>query len=125
MDDSERSYGYSQDIYHGKRGAGGHYDRTNEDAGRSPDPERSYEYGPEAGMGDTEDVEVSPEEAAIHVEDDGLRRSSGGAERGGEESQYDYGREGGGSSAQVDSFTWEAEPDADRATPVPETAEKR
>ena len=124
MDDSERSYGYSEDIYHGKRGAGGHYDRTNEDAGHSPDPERSYEYAPEASES-VESEDVSPEEAAIHVEDDGLRRSPGGAERGGEESRYDYGREGGGSSAQVDSFTWESETDADRAAPVPETVEKR
>lgn len=99
MDDSERSYGYSQDIYHGLRGAGGHYDRT---TGESP--ERSYEYGPEGGFGDTEDVELSPEEAAIHIDDQGLSRS-GGDERG-QEDRYDYGR--GSSYGDVESFTWDS-----------------
>ncbi len=98
MDDSERSYGYSQDIYHGQRGAGGHYDRTTGEA-----PERSYEYGPEGGFGETEDVEMSPEEAAIHIDEQGLSRS-GGDERGPED-QYDYGR---GGSGGVESFTWES-----------------
>ena len=96
MDDSERSYGYSKDIYHGSRGAGGHYD------GPTGDPERSYEYGPEGSAGDSDEVEVSPEEAAIHVEDRGLNRS-GGDER---EGQYDHGR--GGSYSDVESFTWES-----------------
>jgi hypothetical protein len=100
MDDSERSYGYSKDIYHGSRGAGGHYD------GPTGDPERSYEYGPEGGFGDSEDTEVSPEEAAIHVEDTGLSRS-GGDER---EGQYDHDR--GSGYAGGESFTWES-PDAE------------
>ena len=93
MDDSERSYGYSEDIYHGRKGAGGHYD------GPTGDPERSYEYGPEGGLGDSEDVEVSPEEAAIRVEETGLSRS-GGDER---EGRYDYGR----GSSDDESFTWD------------------
>ena len=96
MDDSERSYGYSKDIYHGSRGAGGHYD------GPTGDPERSYEYGPEGGAENSDDVEISPEEAAIRVEDRGLSRT-GGDERDG---QYDHGR--GGSYADVESFTWES-----------------
>jgi hypothetical protein len=101
MDDSERSYGYSQDIYHGQRGAGGHYDRTGE--GGTSSPERSYEYGPEGGgFSDSEDVEVSPEEAAIHIEDQGLSRT-GGEETEGE--RYDHDRSG--SAGEVESFTWE------------------
>jgi hypothetical protein len=123
MDDSERSYGYSDDIYHGKRGAGGHYDRTNEDAGHSPDPERSYEYGPEASES-VEPEAMSPEEAAIHLDDEGLRRSTVGTER---EGGYDYDRTG--TSAEVDSFTWDAEPQEEgrvpAVPPVPETAGKR
>lgn len=98
MDDSERSYGYSKDIYHGSRGAGGHYD------GPTGDPERSYEYGPEGdGFGDSDEVEISPEEAAIHVEDRGVNRS-GGDER---EGRYDHDR--GSGYAGVESFTWENE----------------
>ena len=100
MDDSERSYGYSQDIYHGQRGAGGHYDRTGEEGGKAA-PERSYEYGPEGGgFSDSEDVELSPEEAAIHIDEQGLSRS-GGDETEGE--RYDHDRSGG---AEVESFTW-------------------
>lgn len=112
MDDSERSYGYSKDIYHGSRGAGGHYD------GPTGDPERSYEYGPEGGLGDSEDVEVSPEEAAIRVEDTGLSRS-GGDER---EGHYDHDR--GSGYAGVESFTWES-PDAEEvAAGAPEEQRK-
>lgn len=100
MDDSERSYGYSQDIYHGRKGAGGHYDRTrSDDEPGSSSPERSYEYGPEAGENlESEDVDVSPEEAAIHLEDQGLTRSGGEAREG----QYDYGRD----DEEVESSTW-------------------
>jgi hypothetical protein len=102
MDDSERSYGYSQDIYHGQRGAGGHYDRTNEEGGTAS-PERSYEYGPEGGgFSDSEDVELSPEEAAIHLDERGLSRT-GGDETEGE--PYDHDRTG--SAAEVESFTWD------------------
>jgi hypothetical protein len=86
MDDSERSYGYSEDIYHGQ------HDREDE---------KSYEYGPE----DPEEVqgeELSPEEQAIHIE---------GSHKGeetvasGENGSYDYGR--GGEYAATDSFTWD------------------
>jgi len=105
MDDSERSYGYSQDIYHGRKGAGGHYD------GPTGDPERSYEYGPEGGLPESEGAEVSPEEAAIHVEESGLNRS-GGDERGAE-GEYDHDR--GSSYAGGESFTWDSpEPQAGR-----------
>lgn len=81
MDDSERTYGYSEDIYHGRRA------------------EKSYEYGSEAGD-DVEGHELSPEEEAIHIE--------GGARDeenvpGPDSPEYDYGRE----SASVDSFTWD------------------
>jgi hypothetical protein len=108
MDDSERSYGYSKDIYHGRRGAGGDY---GERLGRGTDagpfyPDRtqregSYEYGPEGGMNDVE--ELSPEEAAMHVTGGGV---PGGLRKVGRE-RYDYGREGG--YTQVDSFTWDIE----------------
>jgi hypothetical protein len=100
MDDSERSYGYSEDIYHGPK----------------RDEERSYEYGPEGGM--EENVELSPEEAAIHVE--------GG--RSGEEpvpdpeaGGYDYGRES--NYATAESFTWDLEP-GQEAAPAPGKEER-
>jgi hypothetical protein len=83
MDDSERSYGYSEDIYHGNR----------------RDEERSYEYGPEGGL--EENVELSPEEAAIHIEGN----DSGEATPAPDTGQYDYGREG----ATTESFTWDLE----------------
>jgi hypothetical protein len=80
MDDSERSYGYSKDIYHGKHN------------------EQSYEYGAE---GDPGAEALSPEEEAMHVVE-GLKPppeteadTAGG---------YDYDRRG--SAAEVDSFTW-------------------
>jgi len=100
MDDSERSYGYSQDIYHGCKGVGGHYDRTRpDDEPGTSSPERSYEYGPEGGEStESEDVEVSPEEAAIHVDQQGLSRSESEAR----EERYDYGRD----AEEVESSTW-------------------
>src|SRR5262249_904774 len=52
MDDSERSYGYSDDIYHGQ------HDREDE---------KSYEYGPEDPE-ETQGETLSPEEQAIHIE---------------------------------------------------------
>ncbi|HYO14422.1 MAG TPA: hypothetical protein VE685_14595 [Thermoanaerobaculia bacterium] len=92
MDDSERSYGYSEDIYHGPK----------------RDEERSYEYGPEGGMEDN--VELSPEEAAVHVVD---------TDRAGDEpvpdpeaGHYDYGREG--EYATTESFTWDLETSPER-----------
>lgn len=114
MDDSERSYGYSKDIYHGTRGAGGHYD------GPTGDPERSYEYGPEdGGFGNSDDVEVSPEEAAIHVEDTGLSRS-GGDER---EGHYDHDR--GSGYAGGESFTWDNQDAEEVPSGAPETSSRR
>lgn len=83
MDDSERSYGYSDDIYHGKRG----------------DEERSYEYGPEGGL--EENVELSPEEAAIRIEGN----VSGEVTPDPDAGQYDYGRDG--NYATTESFTWD------------------
>lgn len=81
-DDSERSYGYSEDIYHGPK----------------RDEERSYEYGPEGGL--EENVELSPEEAAIHVVEN---RAGDEPVPDPEAGRYDYGRE----SESVDSFTWD------------------
>ncbi len=92
-----------EDIYHGLRGAGGHYDRTRGDYGQGGSPERSYEYGPEGGYGDSEDMELSPEEAAIHIEDRAVQSDTGPRD-----GQYDYGR--GSSYASVDSFTWNTGP---------------
>jgi hypothetical protein len=88
MDDSERSYGYSKDIYHGARGAGGHYPEHK-------DNEQSYEYGAEGDPGDA----LSPEEEAIHVVE-GLNPPPGTEDTTG---SYDYDRRG---SSEVDSFTW-------------------
>ncbi|HEY2290968.1 MAG TPA: hypothetical protein VGM86_09735 [Thermoanaerobaculia bacterium] len=85
MDDSERSYGYSEDIYHGQ------HDREDE---------KSYEYGAEDPE-ETQAEELSPEEQAIHIE---------GSHKGeetvasGDTGSYDYGREGSGDS---ESFTWD------------------
>jgi hypothetical protein len=93
MDDSERSYGYSQDIYHGWRGAAGQLGLTHRAHGYgpySPDQpvwERSYEYGAETGMGEVSPGDLSPEEAAIHVHDRRPRRPHrrrfGGPQTGG------------------------------------------
>jgi hypothetical protein len=116
MDDSERSYGYSEDIYHGKRGVGGDYGgRVFRDHG---DPyfypgvearERSYEYGPESrleyGRGETglnDVVDLSPEEAAMHISGG----SPGGVRKVGH-GRYDYGRSS--EYGQVDSFSWDLE----------------
>ncbi len=89
MDDSEKTYGYSEDIYHGKRL--GH------------DAEKSYEYGKEAvTTGEGEGHELSPEEEAIRIEG---RHDDEAVPKAGNE-EYDYGREGGSSSASVESFTW-------------------
>ena len=85
MDDSERSYGYSDDIYHGQ------HDRKDE---------KSYEYGAE----DPEEVqgeELSPEEQAIHIEGAQDEEPVASEEAG----SYDYGREGEYGAAE--SFTWD------------------
>jgi hypothetical protein len=86
MDDSERSYGYSDDIYHGRH---------------NREDEKSYEYGAE----DPEEVQgeaLSPEEQAIHIEG-----STAGEEpaASGDAGSYDHGR--GGEYASTDSFTWD------------------
>ncbi|HEX2252676.1 MAG TPA: BON domain-containing protein [Thermoanaerobaculia bacterium] len=107
MDDSERSYGYSRDIYHGRRGPGGHYGPRlgGEGWGRFyPDQEHweeSYEYGPEQGMGDVQDGDVSPEEAAVRIRGRGPR---GPEPRPGGPS-YDHAR--GSEYAGGDSWTWD------------------
>jgi hypothetical protein len=94
MDDSEKTYGYSEDIYHGNR--------------HGKDEEKSYEYGPEAAVtGEGEGSELSPEEEAIHIEGPRDGEPVASAEAG----EYDYGREGGTGSASVESFTWDLEPE--------------
>jgi len=82
MDDSERSYGYSEDIYHGQ------HDRKDE---------KSYEYGAE-NPEEVQGEELSPEEQAIHIEG-----SHAGEEpvASGEAGSYDYGRDAS------ESFTWD------------------
>ncbi|HEX9945345.1 MAG TPA: hypothetical protein VGG03_25320 [Thermoanaerobaculia bacterium] len=82
MDDSEKSYGYSDDIYHGQRA------------------EKSYEYGAE-GTGDAEGSELSPEEEAIRVE--GPRNEENVPAP--DTPEYDHGRES--TYAAVESFTWD------------------
>lgn len=100
-DDSERSYGYSRDIYHGRRGEPSGEGRATEAF------EESYEYGPEGGMGD-EVEELSPEEQAIHIE--GGRDDSRGQDvqlPGDSEDRagsYDYSHSG--VAGEVESFTW-------------------
>jgi hypothetical protein len=86
MDDSERSYGYSDDIYHGQ------HDRKDE---------KSYEYGAE-NPEEVQGEELSPEEQAIHIEG-----SHAGEEpvASGEAGSYDYGR--GGEYGSTDSYTWD------------------
>lgn len=93
MDDSERSYGYSEDIYH--------------KPGRATD-EKSYEYGPEGGL--EGNVELSPEEAAIHIE--GRREEEPVPDP--EAAPYDHGR--GSTYGEVESFTWgDTGPELDNA----------
>ncbi len=102
MDDSERSYGYSEDIYHGPK----------------RDEERSYEYGPEGGMEDN--VELSPEEAAVHVVESG--RFSEEPVPDPEAGQYDYGREG--EYATAESFTWDLETSPEREAGEEQSGER-
>lgn len=86
MDDSERSYGYSEDIYHGRHGR---------------DAEKSYEYGAESA-GDVEGHELSPEEQAIRIEGNRDDENVPAADT----PEYDYGRETAGYGT-VESFTWD------------------
>ncbi len=86
MDDSEKSYGYSEDIYHGSHGR---------------DAEKSYEYGAE-NSGDSEGSELSPEEDAMHIE--GARA---GEEPVASEDNPKYDHDRGSEYAGVESFTWD------------------
>jgi hypothetical protein len=89
MDDSERTYGYSDDIYHGS------HDRKDE---------KSYEYGAE----NPEEVEgeaLSPEEAAMHLEGPRPDATADSAAPG----TYDYGRDG--ELGTTESFTWDLSTD--------------
>jgi hypothetical protein len=97
MDDSERSYGYSEDLYHGKRA------------------EKSYEYGAEDPSG-VEGQELSPEEKAMRIEGNPAEEAVPDPNSPG----YDHGRETA-SYGTVESFTWgdsdgdaEREPNRDR-----------
>ena len=104
MDDSEKTYGYSEDIYHGKHGR---------------DAEKSYEYGAE-NSGDAEGSELSPEEAAIHIEG-----SHAGEENvpSGEAGEYDHGRES--TYGAVESFTWDLPADdPEKEAKASETGER-
>ena len=85
MDDSERSYGYSEDIYHGQ------HDRKDE---------KSYEYGAE-NPEEVQGEDLSPEEQAIHIEGSHKGEEPAAA---GDAGSYDYGRQGSGTS---ESFTWD------------------
>lgn len=74
LDDSERSYGYSSDIYHGNVGTGGHYGRrhgANEGSRFYPGRlhhETSYEYGGEHGFPGSYPRDVyGPEESFMHT----------------------------------------------------------
>jgi hypothetical protein len=85
MDDSERSYGYSEDLYHGKRA------------------EKSYEYGAEDPTG-VEGHELSPEEEAMRIE--GANRDEAEPVPDPDTRGYDHGRETA-SYGTVESFTWD------------------
>ena len=80
MDDSERSYGYSRDLYHGRHGPGGQYGVPYRRVDFSPyypnqlHWERSYEYGLEWSPADAGEADVSPEEQALHLVEDRGRR---------------------------------------------------
>lgn len=81
MSDSEKSYGYSEDIYHGQRA------------------EKSYEYGSDKDEAEgVETQELSPEEEAMRIEDPRGEAPEPAPDTPG----YDYGRNG-----TVESFTWE------------------
>jgi hypothetical protein len=86
MDDSEKSYGYSEDIYHGSHGR---------------DAEKSYEYGAERS-GDSEGSELSPEEDAMHIEGSHVGEEPVAS---GDAGEYDHDR--GSQYAGVESFTWD------------------
>ena len=108
MDDSERSYGYSEDIYHGRRGPGGQYGRSLRGGGDGayyPNQEhweRSYEYGPEWSTGQPHPGDFGPEEEAV--------RTRGREEAGGGRPETQGRRFGrGGAYAGGESWTWDVE----------------
>ena len=92
MDDSERSYGYSKDIYHGSQGVGGHYEPGHSDGSYESDGE-----GDPAAEG-----EPSPEEAAMHVVDRGKSRVQNP-----EETVRAADPAPRSTSNRVESFTWD------------------
>lgn len=109
MDDSERSYGYSEDIYHGRRGPGGQYREGLEGGGDGPfypgqeHWERSYEYGPEWSTGQPHPGDFGPEEDAMRTRgrtDERMSFRDEGRGRG-------FGR--GGAYGGVESWTWDVE----------------
>jgi hypothetical protein len=106
MDDSERSYGYSEDIYHGRRGPGGQYGRTLSGSGDGPfypdqeHWERSYEYGPEWSLGQPHPGDFGPEEEAVRTR--GREPAGGGWPEG---RGRRFGR--GGDYAGGESWTWD------------------
>jgi hypothetical protein len=102
-DDSERSYGYSEDIYHGRV---------------KPGDEKSYEYGSESKEAGEPVEELSPEEAAVHIEGGTPKGDWTPPARG---EGYDSGREG--TYASVDSFTWDLEPETEEAGTKPRKGE--
>ncbi len=107
MDDSERSYGYSRDIYHGRRGPGGHYGEPvrGSGAGRfwpdQPHWERSYEVGPERSLGEPQPGDWGPEEEAVRIRGD--RRT--GPVRPAADHGPAWGRRGERSAGE--SWTWD------------------
>lgn len=108
MDDSERSYGYSEDIYHGRRGPGGQYGRTLSGEGDGPfypdqeHWERSYEYGPEWSLGQPHPSDFGPEEEAVRMR--GREPAGGGWPEG---RGRRFGR--GGDYAGGESWTWDVQ----------------
>lgn len=108
MDDSERSYGYSEDIYHGRSGPGGQYRAGLEGSGDGPfypgqeHWERSYEYGPEWSTGQPHPGDFGPEEEAVRTRG---RTQEGMSWREGRGPRFGRGSAYGG----AESWTWDAE----------------
>ncbi|HEX2164535.1 MAG TPA: BON domain-containing protein [Thermoanaerobaculia bacterium] len=110
MDDSERSYGYSEDIYHGRRGPGGQYGSSLHGDGDGPfypdqeHWERSYEYGPEWSLGQPHPGDYGPEEEAVHTRGDRVRERR---PRPASPSRRGFGM--GSSFHGGESWTWDVE----------------
>ena len=96
MDDSERTYGYSEDIYHGA------HDKKDE---------KSYEYGAENAE-EVEGESLSPEEAAMHIEGPRPSDRQGAGIESTDPGSYDYGRNG--EYATTESFTWDLSTDEEK-----------